>query len=100
MKPETEISDLLTIIMPPLRLRVWLFKVFAAKKWKGEEVPEEFTQWLEIINRICSDLPSEIDTIPSDQWAWIEGKIFANRCTPKAVQPELIPVADSRPVAY
>jgi hypothetical protein len=100
MNPETEISDLMSIVMPPTRLRAWLFKVFAAKKWKGEEVPEEFTNWLEVVNRICSDLPSEIDSIPAEQWAWIESKIFANRCNPKPLQPALINLASEKVVAY
>jgi hypothetical protein len=99
MNPETEISDLMSIVMPPTRLRVWLDKVFTAKQAKGEIIPGEFTIWLAIVERICSDLPSDIDNIPGDQWAWLERKIFTNRQRP-ASQPALINLASEKVVAY
>jgi len=89
MNPETEVSDLLSILLPPTRLRIWLHKVFSDKAEAGQEVPEDFTKWLGIVERICSDLPSDIDGITPEQWKWIESKIFANR--PRQAPLLLIP---------
>lgn len=100
MNPETEVSDLLSILMPPTRLRIWLDKVFTAKAAKGETVPEEFTIWMGIVERICSDLPSEIDGITTEQWAWIERKIFANRPKALQLQPELLNMATVKELVY
>lgn len=36
------VTDLLTIIAPPLRLISWLELVFENKRKKGEDVPENF----------------------------------------------------------
>lgn len=73
----TQVADLLTIIAPPLRLVSWLELVFESKCSKGEEVPENFTKWLERWQRIRSDLPSEIDGTSEADWLELERKIFA-----------------------
>jgi len=65
--PETTVSDLLTIIAPPLRLVAWLELVFEQKRKKGEDVPETFITWLERWQRIRSDLPAEIDGATEEQ---------------------------------
>jgi hypothetical protein len=87
MNPETEVSDLLLILMPPARLRIWLHKVFEDKRGKGQEMPDDFVKWLGVVDRVCSDLPSEVDGITPEQWQWIERRIFANR--PQSVQRRL-----------
>jgi hypothetical protein len=102
MNPETEISDLLSCLLPSTRMRIWLNKVFEAKAAKGEPFPERDVLWLAFVERACSDLPSDIDNIAPEQWAWIESKIFANR--PKGIQadfqPALINLASEKVVAY
>jgi hypothetical protein len=59
MNPETEISDLLSCLLPSTRMRIWLNKVFEAKAAKGEPFPERDVLWLAFVERACSDLPSE-----------------------------------------
>lgn len=76
-KEPTQVSDLLTIIAPPLRLTIWLELVFDNKRAKGEEIPETFTNWLERWQRIRSDLPAEIDGTTEAEWLELERKIFA-----------------------
>jgi hypothetical protein len=46
MKRESPEYDALILLAPPTRLCVWLDKVFAQKRAKGEEVPAAFTAWL------------------------------------------------------
>lgn len=72
------VTDLLTIIAPPMRLVAWLEMVFENKRKKGEEIPENFTVWLERWQRIRSDLPSSIDGATDAQWLELERKLFAN----------------------
>lgn len=71
------VTDLLTIIAPPLRLVSWLEMVFENKRKKGEDIPENFTKWLERWQRIRSDLPSSIDGASEEQWLDLERKLFA-----------------------
>lgn len=71
------VTDLLTIIAPPMRLVAWLEMVFENKRKKGEEIPENFTVWLERWQRIRSDLPSSIDGATDAQWLELERKLFA-----------------------
>lgn len=97
MNPQTEVSDLLSILLPPTRLRIWLHTVFADKATKGQEVPDDFVKWLGVVERVCGDLPSDIDSVTPDQWAWIESKIFSKR----PQQAELFTVAEPvKIVAY
>lgn len=100
MNPETQVSDLLLILMPPSRLRIWLHKVFEDKRKNGQEVPDDFVKWLGFVDRVCSDLPSDIDGITPDQWQWVERRIFANR--PQSIQRrfEEVMAADNKVVAY
>lgn len=88
MNPETQVSDLLLILMPPSRLRIWLHKVFEDKRAKGQDVPDDFVKWLGFVDRVCSDLPHDIDGITPEQWHWVEQRIFANR--PKAAQQQML----------
>jgi hypothetical protein len=76
------VTDLLTIVAPPMRLVAWLELVFENKRKKGEDIPENFTRWLERWQRIRSDLPSEIDGTSEQDWLDMERKIFA-----KVLQP-------------
>mgnify|MGYP001562244785 CR=1 FL=1 len=39
--------DTLLILSPPVRLIIWLDRIFEAKRAKGEEVPEAFDKWLQ-----------------------------------------------------
>lgn len=87
----TPVSDLLLIIAPPLRLVAWLEMVFDNKRKKGEEIPENFTKWLERWQRIRSDLPCEIDGVSEEQWLELERKLFAHQAPAK--QPSLLDVS-------
>lgn len=80
---QSTVSDLLTIIAPPMRLVAWLELVFDNKRKKGEEVPENFTKWLERWQRIRSDLPAEIDGVTEEHWLELERKIFAQEPSAK-----------------
>lgn len=71
------VTDLLTIIAPPLRLVTWLEMVFDNKRKKGEDIPENFLRWLERWQRIRTDLPSDIDGATEEQWLELERKLFA-----------------------
>lgn len=71
MNPQNEVSTLLSIIMPPTRLRIWLHTVFEDKQANGKEVPEDFTNWLGVIERICGDGPSDIDGRTKEEWAQV-----------------------------
>jgi hypothetical protein len=64
--------DTLLILAPPVRLVVWLEKVFAAKQSSGEHVPEQFVKWLDRWKKIRAGIPSEIDTITIEEWAQVE----------------------------
>lgn len=75
--PETQASDLLLILAPPVRLVAWLETVFDQKRKAGAEVPENFVKWLERWQRIRSDLPAEIDGATEEQWLALERKLFA-----------------------
>lgn len=77
MNNATPVSDLLTIIAPPMRLVAWLEMVFDNKRKKGEDIPENFVKWLERWQRIRSDLPSEIDSISEQAFLDLEQKIFS-----------------------
>lgn len=74
--PETQASDLLLVLAAPLRLVEWLEKVFAQKRDKGQEVPENFIKWLERWQRIRTDLPSGIDGVAQSDWIAVERKVF------------------------
>lgn len=77
MNPENQVSDLLLVLAPPVRLCIWLETVFEQKRKAGAEVPENFIKWLERWQRIRSDLPAEIDGTTDEQWAEVERKVFA-----------------------
>lgn len=64
--------DTLLILAPPVRLVAWLEKVFEAKRAKGEDVPENFTKWLERWKKIRAGMPSEIDVLTIEEWAQVE----------------------------
>lgn len=100
MNPETQVSDLMLILMPPARLRIWLHKVFEDKRKAGQEVPDDFVKWLGFVDRVSSDLPHDIDGITPEQWAWVEQRIFANR--PQSIQRrfEEVMAADAKVMAY
>lgn len=77
MNQPTPVTDLLTIIAPPMRMVEWLELVFENKRKKGEQIPENFIKWLERWQRIRSDLPSSIDGASEEQWLDLERKLFA-----------------------
>lgn len=67
--------DTLLILAPPVRLVVWLEKVFEAKRKKGEVVPEQFERWMDRWQKIRSHLPSEIDVLTPAEWQEIHNKV-------------------------
>jgi hypothetical protein len=60
--------DALLILAPPLRLVAWLESVFDAKRKRGEEVPEQFINWLQRWTNIRQGLPSEVDVLVQKEW--------------------------------
>lgn len=66
--PSPAAVDALLILAPPVRLVIWLESVFAAKRAKGEEVPDQFVRWLDRWARIRQGLPSEIDVLVTSEW--------------------------------
>lgn len=98
--PETQVSDLLLILMPPAPLRIWLHKVFDDKRKAGQDVPGDFVKWLGFVDSVSSALPHDIDGITPEQWAWVERCIFANR--PQAIQRPGggVAAADVKVMAY
>lgn len=65
-------TDTLLILAPPVRLVAWLEKVFDAKRHSGQEVPENFTKWLDRWNKIRAGLPVETDVLTIEEWQQVD----------------------------
>lgn len=75
-KSEHIAVDILTLLAPPIRLVDWLEQVFEQKRKKGEDVPENFTKWLERWKAIRADGPAVTDGMTQEEWEQLGQKVF------------------------
>lgn len=72
MTPETPAlaaHDTLLILAPPIALVEYLDRLWAAKRAKGEQPPEQWIRWLDRWKAIRADGASEIDYVTADEYA-------------------------------
>lgn len=62
-------EQILSLLIPPIELINWLESVFDAKRNKGQHIPAVYTDWLDLVRCIRTDLPSELDTLTAEQWS-------------------------------
>lgn len=62
-------QQILTLLIPPIELINWIESVFNAKRSKGQPIPAMYTDWLDLVRCIRTDLPSEIDQLQPEQWS-------------------------------
>jgi hypothetical protein len=71
----TEANVILGLLAPPLRLVIYLEKMFAMKQGKGETVPEEFTEWMQRWADIRGDGMAVTDYLPDEVWEQLAERV-------------------------
>lgn len=67
MKKDSLVADSVMITLPPIRLTLWLAKVFDAKRASGQRVPSEFDRWLTRVNAIRENTITELSVLTQDE---------------------------------
>ena len=96
----TTTNRILSLVAPPLSLISWLETIFDLKRKKGEKIPLVYTDWLDLVKCIRTDLPSELDTMVASDWqeaSEIVGR-YVTMTDDAPVQPALLNVP--RKMAY